>query len=92
LRDEGTEKPVAIIELKNRVHPDEDAMDKRVSVRSEVTSAISTSHGFSIADPIVVLPGSTPMATSGEVRRGACVDPYRRTSSPAWTFRYHHEY
>jgi acyl-CoA synthetase (AMP-forming)/AMP-acid ligase II len=64
--DEGTEKPVTIIELKNRVHPDEDL--------------------------IVVPLGSIPMATSGEVRRGACVEEYRRTSSPASTFRYHHEH
>jgi acyl-CoA synthetase (AMP-forming)/AMP-acid ligase II len=67
-------------------------MDKLASVKSEVMWGISTSHGFSIADLIVVPPGSIPMATSGEVRRGACVEQYRRTSSPAWTFRYHHEY
>jgi long-chain fatty acid adenylyltransferase FadD28 len=76
--DHHTEKLVAIIELKNRGESPEDAMDKLASVKSEVTSAISTLHGLSVADLVVVPPGSIPITTSGKVRRAACVEQYRQ--------------
>jgi long-chain fatty acid adenylyltransferase FadD28 len=76
--DNHTEKLVAIIELKNRGESPEDAMDKLASVKSEVTSAISASHGLSVADLVVVPPGSIPITTSGKVRRAACVEQYRQ--------------
>ena len=53
------------------------AADKLTVVKREVTSAISHSHGLSIADLVVVSPGSIPITTSGKVRRAACVEQYR---------------
>ncbi|MEB4211546.1 AMP-binding protein [Mycobacterium sp. 94-17] len=69
--DEGTEKLVAIIEQKTR------AMHKLGHVKREVTSAISNSHGLSVAEVVLVPPGSIPLTTSGKVRRAACVEQYR---------------
>jgi long-chain fatty acid adenylyltransferase FadD28 len=76
--DEGTEKLVVIIEIKKRADSDEDAMDKLVAVKGEVTSAISNSHGLGVADLVLVAPGSIPITTSGKVRRAACVEQYRQ--------------
>lgn len=76
--DEGTEKVVAIIELKDRTESREDAADRFSVVKREVISAISTVHGLSIADLVVVAPGSIPITTSGKVRRAACVERYRQ--------------
>jgi long-chain fatty acid adenylyltransferase FadD28 len=73
--DDGTEKLVAIAELK---HQGEDALDKLAGVKNEVTSAISTSHGLSIADLVLVSPGSIPITTSGKVRRRACAEQYQQ--------------
>jgi long-chain fatty acid adenylyltransferase FadD28 len=70
--DEGTEKLVAIIEQKTR------AMDKLGVVKRKVTAAISNSHGLSVADLVLVAPGSIPITTSGKVRRAACVEQYRQ--------------
>ena len=75
--DEHTEKLVAIIELKNRGDSQEDAMDKLGVVKREVTKAISNSHGLSVADLVLVPPGSIPLTTSGKVRRATCVEQYR---------------
>jgi acyl-CoA synthetase (AMP-forming)/AMP-acid ligase II len=72
------EKLVAIIELKKRGDTCEDAMDTLSFVKREVTSAISTSHGLSVADLVMVSPGSIPITTSGKVRRAACAQLYRR--------------
>jgi long-chain fatty acid adenylyltransferase FadD28 len=76
--DEGTEKLVAIIELKNRADSDEAAMDKLGVVKRDVTSAISNLHGLSVADLVLVAPGSIPITTSGKVRRAACVEQYQQ--------------
>jgi fatty acid CoA ligase FadD28 len=73
-----TEKLVAIIEVKNRAESEQDGIDKLAGVTSEVTSAISTSHGLSVADLVFVPPGSIPITTSGKVRRAACVEQYRQ--------------
>jgi long-chain fatty acid adenylase/transferase FadD23 len=75
---DGVEKLVAIVELKKRGDSHEDAMHKMGLVKREVTSAISTSHGLSIADLVVVPPGSIPITTSGKVRRAECVQLYGR--------------
>jgi long-chain fatty acid adenylyltransferase FadD28 len=74
--DDDTEKVVAIIELK--AHANEDAVDKFDVVKRQVTSAISHTHGLSVADLVVVAPGSIPITTSGKVRRAACVERYRQ--------------
>ena len=76
--DEDTEKLVAIIEFKHRGDSHEDASDKLVAVKRDVTSAISNSHGLGVADLVVVPPGSIPITTSGKVRRAACVEQYRQ--------------
>jgi long-chain fatty acid adenylyltransferase FadD28 len=76
--DDGTEKLVAIAELKNQVEPGEDVQYKLAGVKNEVTAAISTSHGLSVADLVWVPPGSIPITTSGKVRRRACVELYQQ--------------
>jgi long-chain fatty acid adenylyltransferase FadD28 len=76
--DDGTEKLVAIAELKDRDGASEEVSEQLASVKNEVTSAISTSHGLSIADLVLVSPGSIPITTSGKVRRRACAEQYRQ--------------
>ena len=75
--DGHTEKLVAIVELKKRGDSPEEVMDKLGTVKREVTSAISRSHGLRVADLVLVAPGSLPITTSGKVRRAACVEQYR---------------
>ncbi|POX84039.1 acyl-CoA synthetase [Mycobacterium kansasii] len=76
--DRSTEKLVAIIELKKRGDSDPDAMERLGAIKREVTSALSASHGLSVADLVLVAPGSIPITTSGKVRRAACVEQYRQ--------------
>ena len=76
--DRSTEKLVAIIELKKRGETDEEARDRLGAIKREVTSALSNSHGLSVADLVLVAPGSIPTTTSGKVRRRACVEQYRQ--------------
>ena len=76
--DDRSEQLVAIVELKDRGDSDEEAMEKFGMVKREVTSAISKSHGLSVADLVLVQPGSIPTTTSGKIRRSACVEHYRR--------------
>jgi fatty acid CoA ligase FadD28 len=75
--DKGVEKLVAIIELKKRGESDEEAADRLRGVKREVTLAISKSHGLSVADLVLVSPGSIPITTSGKIRRSQCVQLYR---------------
>ncbi|MBN4678785.1 acyl-CoA synthetase, partial [Pandoraea nosoerga] len=70
----GVEKLVAIVELNNRGNLDTERLS---FVTREVTSAISTSHGLSVSDLVLVAPGSIPITTSGKVRRAECVKLYR---------------
>jgi fatty acid CoA ligase FadD28 len=76
--DDGTEKLVAIIELRNRAGSKQEAMDNFDILKRKVTSAISDVHGLGVADLVVVEPGSIPITTSGKVRRAACVERYRK--------------
>jgi long-chain fatty acid adenylyltransferase FadD28 len=76
--DNGVEKLVAIIELKKRDGSDEEATERVRVVKREVTSAISKSHGLSVADLVLVPPGSIPITTSGKIRRAQCVELYRQ--------------
>ncbi len=75
--DSQVEKLVVLIEVKKRGETPEEAADKLTIVKREVTSAISTSHGLSIADLVLVSPGAIPITTSGKVRRATCVEQYR---------------
>ena len=74
--DDGIEKLVTIIELKQRAGSDEDSADRLERIKREVISAISNSHGLSVADLVLVSPGSIPITTSGKVRRAECVRLY----------------
>ena len=76
--DEGTEKLVAIIELKNRADPKDEARTDSASSNVKSPRRFRTSHGLSVADLVVVAPGSIPITTSGKVRRAACVERYRQ--------------
>lgn len=73
-----TEKLVTIIELKKRGDSDDDALHKLDIIKNDVTAAISNSHGLTVADLVLVPPGSIPTTTSGKIRRAACVEQYRR--------------
>ncbi|WP_445159537.1 AMP-binding protein [Mycobacterium sp. Dal123C01] len=73
---DSTEQLVAIIELKKRGDSVEEAMRFLDGVKSDVTSAISNTHGVSVGDLVLVLPGSIPTTTSGKIRRAACVEQY----------------
>jgi long-chain fatty acid adenylyltransferase FadD28 len=75
--DDGVEKLVTIVELKQRGDSDEDAMERLGLIKREVTSAISNTHGLGVADLVLVPPGSIPITTSGKVRRAACAEQYR---------------
>jgi fatty acid CoA ligase FadD28 len=75
--DDGIEKLVAIAELKNQ-SGGEDVLRQFNEVKNDVTSAISTSHGLSIADLVLVPQGSIPLTTSGKVRRRSCVELYQQ--------------
>ena len=76
--DKGIEKLVAIIELRKRDDSGEPAADRLRRVKREITSAISKSHGLSVADLVLVPPGSIPMTTSVKIRRSQCVELYRQ--------------
>jgi acyl-CoA synthetase (AMP-forming)/AMP-acid ligase II len=75
--DNQTEKLVVITELKKRGDSHQDAMERLDAIKVEVASAISKSHGISVADLVPVEPGSIPVTTSGKVRRATCVERYR---------------
>lgn len=71
------EKLVTIIEVRKR-GDDEEALQRMRTVKDDVTSAISRSHGLNVADLVLVPPGSIPITTSGKIRRSACVEVYQR--------------
>ena len=76
--DDRTERLVVIAEMKNRGSSEEEMQQKLRSVRQQVTSAISKSHGLRVADLVLVPPGSIPVTTSGKIRRSSCVEVYRQ--------------
>ncbi|BBY44681.1 AMP-binding protein [Mycolicibacterium celeriflavum] len=71
----GTENLVTIIEL--RKPADAEALRRFSAVKSDVTAAISNSHGLNVADLVLVAPGAIPTTTSGKIRRAACAEQYR---------------
>jgi long chain fatty acid CoA FadD26 len=73
-----SEQLVAIVEFKNTGSSDEETLDRLRTVKREVASAVSDSHGLRVADLVLVPPGSIPITTSGKVRRSACAERYRR--------------
>jgi long chain fatty acid CoA FadD26 len=76
--DDRTERVVVIAEMKNRGHSEEEMQQRLRSVRAQVTSAISKSHGLRVADLVLVPPGSIPITTSGKIRRSSCLEVYRQ--------------
>ena len=80
--DAHTEKLVAIIELKKKGDSEEEALARLDTIKGEVTSAISKAHGLSVADLVLVAPGSIPITTSGKIRRSTCVERYESQQFP----------
>ncbi|MFZ0228325.1 MAG: AMP-binding protein, partial [Mycobacterium sp.] len=76
--NDRSEQLVAILELKKRGSSDGEVLDRLHTVKREVASAISKSHGLRVADFVLVPPGSIPITTSGKVRRSACAERYRQ--------------
>jgi long-chain fatty acid adenylase/transferase FadD26 len=76
--DDRTERLVVIVEMKDRGSSEEDMRHKLRTVRQQVTSAISKSHGLRVADLVLVPPGSIPITTSGKIRRASCIEVYRQ--------------
>jgi long chain fatty acid CoA FadD26 len=76
--DDRTERLVVIAEMKDRGSSEEEMQQKLRTVRHQVTSAISKSHGLRVADLVLVPPGSIPITTSGKIRRSSCVEAYRQ--------------
>jgi fatty acid CoA ligase FadD21 len=77
---DSTEQLVTVIEMKKkkRGEPSEDVLQRLSGVKSDVTSAISNSHGLNVGDVVLVPAGSIPTTTSGKIRRAACVEQYRQ--------------
>jgi long chain fatty acid CoA FadD26 len=76
--NDRSEQLVTIVELKKRGSSENEVLDRLQTIKREVTSAISKSHGLRVGDLVLVPPGSIPITTSGKVRRSACVERYRQ--------------
>jgi acyl-CoA synthetase (AMP-forming)/AMP-acid ligase II len=76
--NEETEQLVTIVELKDRRGSATEAAEILRTIRRELTSAISESHGLRISDLVLVPPGSIPVTTSGKIRRSSCVERYQQ--------------
>ncbi|VEG46562.1 acyl-CoA synthetase [Mycolicibacterium flavescens] len=74
----STEKLVTVVEVKTPGELDDTAKRSLNAVKSDVTAAISNTHGLSVADLVLVAPGDIPTTTSGKIRRSACAEQYRR--------------
>lgn len=77
VEQDNTEQLVAIIEVKERATAEETS-EKLASIKRDVISAISQSHGISAADLVFVGRGSIPITTSGKIRRQSCVELYQQ--------------
>jgi acyl-CoA synthetase (AMP-forming)/AMP-acid ligase II len=78
VQDDRTEQLVAIIEVKKSGTSEEEILESYQTVKREVTSAISTAHGISAADLVLVPRGAIPITTSGKIRRSTCAEHYRK--------------
>jgi long-chain fatty acid adenylase/transferase FadD26 len=76
--NDRSEQLVAVVELKKRGSSEKEILDGLHSVKREVDSAISKSHGLRLADLVLVQPGSIPITTSGKIRRSTCAERYRQ--------------
>jgi fatty acid CoA ligase FadD28 len=75
--DGQTEKLVAIVEHKKRGASDDEVAQNVATVRGDIATAVFNAHGLSIADLVLVPPGSIPITTSGKIRRASCAEYYR---------------
>lgn len=76
--DAQTEKLVVIVEVNTHGKSPEQAAAKLDAFRRDIPAAVYNAHGLSVADLVLVGPGSIPVTTSGKVRRSTCVDYYRQ--------------
>lgn len=72
------EQLVIIAELKRRSETDEEFAARVNTVKADITSAISRSHGIAVADLMIVGPGELPITTSGKIRRSGASEKYRK--------------
>ena len=83
---DGVEKLAAIIEIKQKKDESAEELAERLRVlKREITAAIFDSHGLSVADLVMVSPGSIPITTSGKIRRAQSVQMYEDRHLPGWT-------
>ncbi|MHA3022098.1 AMP-binding protein [Mycobacterium sp. BMJ-28] len=75
VEEERAEQLVAFIEIKNR--NGEFTGEKLETIKRDVATAVSETHGISAADLVLVAGGSIPLTTSGKVRRSSCAEQYR---------------
>ncbi|OBJ55282.1 AMP-binding protein [Mycobacterium asiaticum] len=76
---DGVEKLAAIIEIKQRKDESAEDLAERLGVlKRDITAAIFDSHGLSVADLVLVSPGSIPITTSGKIRRQQSVELYQQ--------------
>jgi fatty acid CoA ligase FadD21 len=68
---------VTIIEVRARPESAEDTAQRLSALKNDVQAAIAQHHGVTVADVVLVGPGSIPITTSGKVRRAACVEQYQ---------------
>lgn len=68
---------VTIVEVRDRGESAEDTAQRLAVLKEDVQAAISQTHGVTVADVVLVGPGSIPITTSGKVRRAACAEQYR---------------
>lgn len=71
---DGSEQLVVVIETKTK---GDSAEDYFATLKREITSAISNTHGLAVADLVLVGPGSIPITTSGKIRRSASSERYQ---------------
>lgn len=72
-----TEQLVAIIEVKKRGETEADVVQNFTTIKRDVASAVSQTHGISAADLVLVPRGAIPITTSGKIRRQSCAEKYR---------------
>lgn len=76
ISDDGKEELVTIVEVKKKGDSAEQVKARFATVKSDITSAISNTHGLRVADLVLVAPGAIPITTSGKIRRSTCVEQY----------------
>ncbi|MCP9272681.1 AMP-binding protein [Mycolicibacterium arenosum] len=77
VEEDRTEQLVAIIEVRQRGDTESEVLERMLNVKRQVTSAISTTHGLTPADLVLVPRGAIPITTSGKIRRSAAAQCYR---------------